>query len=176
VIAIYDRFTSRRAQLFSGCDSKFQELHPISRQYPERPILGIGALIFDADRILLAERGRDPLKGYWSLPGGVLETGESLEEGIRREVREETGLIVETEGIAEVFERIIRDAQGRAEYHYVLIDYFCRVAGGVECAGDDCSAIEWFRIEQLPGLRLTEGTLVVIRNAHEKYQRRSAGV
>jgi 8-oxo-dGTP diphosphatase len=124
----------------------------------------------------LAERGREPLKGFWSLPGGVLETGESLEAGIRREVLEETGLAVETEGVAEIFERIMLDAAGRAEYHYVLIDYFCRVTGGALSAGDDCSAAQWFELEELPGLLLTEGTLGVIEKAYETYQRRSARI
>jgi ADP-ribose pyrophosphatase YjhB (NUDIX family) len=136
----------------------------------------VGALVFDGDKILLAERGREPLKGYWSLPGGVLETGETLDAGIRREVLEETGLEVETAGIAEVFERIMRDSEGHPEYHYVLIDYFCRVTGGVLCAGDDCSAARWFEIKELPGLVLTEGTLGVIEKAYETYKRRSARV
>jgi 8-oxo-dGTP diphosphatase len=139
-------------------------------------VLGVGALVFDSDRILLAERGREPLKGCWSLPGGVVETGETLVAGICREVLEETGLIVETQGVAEIFERIMRDDQGRAEYHYVLIDYFCRVTGGVLCAGDDCSAAQWFTIKELPGLQLTAGTLGVIEKAYETYQRRSARV
>jgi 8-oxo-dGTP diphosphatase len=138
--------------------------------------LGVGALVFDGERILLAERGREPLKGYWSLQGGVLETGETLDAGVRREVLEETGLVVETAGVAEVFERIMPDADGRTEYHYVLIDYFCRVTGGELCAGDDCSAARWFGIDQLPGLLLTEGTLGVIEKAYETYQRRSARV
>src|SRR5450755_441889 len=100
------------------------------RSYPDRPFLGVGALIFDGDSILLVERGHEPLKGWWSLPGGILETGETLANGIRREVREETGLEVEPGAIVEVFERIMPDAEGRAQYHYVLIDYVCRVAGG----------------------------------------------
>src|SRR6266576_956396 len=102
-----------------------------SRRYPPRPILGVGAIIIDAGRVLLVERGREPLKGYWSLPGGVLETGEKLAEGIRREVLEETGLEIELLSVVEIFERIMRDAAGVAEYHYVLIDYLCRVTGGV---------------------------------------------
>ena len=136
----------------------------------------MGALIFEADRILLVERGREPLKGYWSLPGGVLETGETLEAGIRRELLEETGLIVQTDGIAEVFERIIRDEDGRAEYHYVLIDYFCSIKEGTLCAGDDCSAVRWFRIAELPHIKLTEGTLGVIEKSYETHQRRTARV
>jgi 8-oxo-dGTP diphosphatase len=106
----------------------------------------------------------------------VLETGETLESGIRREVLEETGLEIITEGIAEVFERIMPDAEGRAEYHYVLIDYFCRIAGGSPCPGDDCRAVRWFAVSELPGLLLTEGTLGVIEKAYETYQRRTARV
>ena len=133
-----------------------------NRRYPQRPILGVGALIFEQDRILLVERGRDPLKGYWSLPGGVLETGETLAEGIVREVREETGLDVRPAAVLEIFERIIRDAHGAAEYHYVLIDYVCRTTGGELCAGDDCSRVAWVSREALRNYRITEGTLPVI--------------
>src|SRR5690349_5279467 len=83
-----------------------------SRRYPQRPILGVGAIIIDTDRVLLVERGREPLKGYWSLPGGALETGEKLSEGIRREVLEETGLEIELLSVVEIFERIMWDAAG----------------------------------------------------------------
>jgi 8-oxo-dGTP diphosphatase len=138
--------------------------------------LGIGALIFDEGRILLAERGGEPLKGYWSLPGGVLEVGEALADGIRREVLEETGLVVEPDGIAEVFERIMRDASGAPEYHYVLVDYFCKVVGGSLCSGDDCSDARWFDLKELPGLLLTEGTLGVIEKTYETYKRRTARI
>jgi len=133
-----------------------------NRRYPQRPILGVGALIFEQDRILLVERGRDPLKGYWSLPGGVLETGETLAEGIVREVREETGLDVRPAAVLEIFERIIRDAQGKPEYHYVLIDYICRVAGGTLRAGDDVSKTAWVPHGKLADYRITPGTLPVI--------------
>lgn len=138
------------------------------RRYPKRPILGIGALIFKGKRILLAQRGKQPLMGWWSLPGGVLETGESLVDGIRREVREETGLDVKPLEIATVFERIIPDAEGRAEYHYVLIDYICRVTGGVAEPATDVSALAWVTEDELAGYRLTEGTLPVIREAFRK--------
>src|SRR5580700_2185563 len=133
-----------------------------NRRYPQRPILGVGALIFDEDKILLVERGKEPLKGYWSLPGGVLETGETLHEGVVREVREETGLEVEPLKMLEIFERIIRDSQGAAEYHYVLIDYICRVTGGSLRAADDASRAAWVPRRQLPAYRITTGTLPVI--------------
>ncbi len=142
-----------------------------SRRYPSRPFLGVGALIFDARKILLVERGKDPLKGYWSLPGGILETGEKLEEGIRREVREETGLEVEPLSIFEVFERIMPDAEGRPEYHYVLIDYLCRPVGGRLEAASDVSRAAWVAEQSLGDYRLTEGTLSVVERAFAKLQR-----
>ena len=132
------------------------------RRYPKRPMLGVGALIFEQDRILMAERGGEPLKGWWSIPGGLVETGESLDAAIRREVREETGLNVQPLGVIEIFERIMRDSEGAAEYHYVLIDYICRVKSGTACAGDDVSRVEWVRQADLQQLRITEGTLAVI--------------
>jgi len=138
-----------------------------SRRYPQRPILGVGAIIIDTDRVLLVERGREPLKGYWSLPGGALETGEKLSEGIRREVLEETGLEIELLSVVEIFERIMWDAAGVAEYHYVLIDYLCRVTGGILKAGDDVSQARWVERACLPQYRITEGTLPVIEKAFQ---------
>lgn len=117
-------------------------------------------------------RGRAPLKGYWSLPGGVLRTGERLRDGVRREVLEETGLEVEPSGIFEVFERIQTDAQGRTEYHYVLVDYLCRVKGGELRAADDAENARWVPREELGRYPITEGTLEVIRRAMRKGKRR----
>ena len=117
--------------------------------------------------MLLVERGREPLKGYWSLPGGVLETGERLEEGIRREVREETGLEIRIIEVVEIFERIMRDEKGAAEYHYVLIDYLCRAIGGKLAASDDVARVEWVPRTLLTQYRITEGTLPVIEKAFQ---------
>ena len=139
--------------------------HKDDRRYPERPILGVGAIIFDRGRVLLVERGKPPLQGFWSLPGGVVEAGEHLEEGIRREVLEETGLEVEPRGVFEIFERIMRDGAGRPEYHYVLIDYLCRVTGGTLCAASDCARAVWAPRRRLKEYRITEGTLPVIERA-----------
>jgi len=125
----------------------------------------VGAIILDRNRVLLVERGREPLKGYWSIPGGVLETGERLEEGLRREVREETGLEIRIVKIVEIFERIMRDQKGNAEYHYVLIDYLCRVSGGKLAAADDVARVEWVPRNALKQYRITEGTLPVIEKA-----------
>ncbi len=128
----------------------------------------MGALIVRQDSILLVERGRSPLKGYWSVPGGVLETGERLEEAVVREVREETGLVVKPLAVVEIFERIMRDRHGRAEYHYVLIDYLCKVVKGTPAPSDDARRVAWVRRSDLPGLKLTEGTLAVIEAAFRK--------
>ena len=141
------------------------------RRYPSRPFLGVGALIFDDKKILLVERGKEPLKGYWSLPGGILESGEKLEAAIRREVREETGLEIEPLSVFEIFERIMPDAGGRPEYHYVLIDYVCRPSGGHLQAASDVSSAVWVAKENLAEYRLTEGTLEVIERAFAKLQR-----
>ena len=141
------------------------------RRYPKRPIVGIGALIFDRDRILMAQRGKEPLKGWWSLPGGALEIGERLADGVRREVREETGLEIRPLGVLEIFERIMHDAIGAAEYHYVLVDYICRITGGELHAGDDVAVVEWVRRRDLPKLQITEGTLAVIEKGFRERRR-----
>jgi len=132
------------------------------RRYPEHPLLGVGALIFKGGSILMAQRGKAPLMGQWSLPGGLVETGESLENAVRREVLEETGLEVKPLGVLEIFERIIRNVEGGTEYHYVLLDYICRVTGGTLCAGDDACNVQWVERRALKDLHITEGTLAVI--------------
>jgi 8-oxo-dGTP diphosphatase len=141
------------------------------RRYPKHPLLGVGALIFTASGrrgpILLVERGGHPLKGYWSLPGGLVETGETLEDAVRREILEETGLRIQPVSRFEIFERIMRDASGRAEYHYVLADYVCKVVGGALRAGDDVSRAEWVRRSELDKYRITEGTREVIERAYD---------
>ena len=136
----------------------------------------MGALIFEGDSILLVERAGEPLKGYWSLPGGLVETGELIEDAVRREVREETGLLVELLSRFDIFERIMRDAEGRAEYHYVLVDYICRVVGGAPRAGDDVSRLEWVKRPELRNYRLTEGTLEAIERAFSNVRHGSSRV
>lgn len=131
----------------------------------------MGALIFRGDAILLVERGRDPLKGYWSLPGGLVETGERLEAAVTREIFEETGLRIRPSRLFEMFERIMPDASGRIEYHYVLADFVCTVVGGELLAGDDVNRAKWVRRSDLNEYRLTEGTLGVIEKAFRQRQK-----
>jgi len=131
----------------------------------------VGAIILKRNRVLLVERAKSPLKGYWSLPGGALETGEHLQEGIRREVLEETGLVVEPLRVVTIFERIMRDGKGKPEYHYVLIDYLCRVTGGTLRAADDVSRVAWVPRQSLDQYRITEGTVPVIEQAFRERAR-----
>jgi ADP-ribose pyrophosphatase YjhB (NUDIX family) len=136
-------------------------------------LLGVGAIVFKGDSILLVERAGKPLKGYWSLPGGLVETGETLDEAVRRETLEETGLHVRPLEQFEIFERIIRDAEGRAEYHYVLADYICKVTGGELAAADDANRAAWIKRSRLAELPITEGTLAVIERAYGARGKRS---
>jgi ADP-ribose pyrophosphatase YjhB (NUDIX family) len=115
----------------------------MQREYPSSPLVGVGAVIVDdAGRVLLIRRASEPLKGHWSLPGGLLELGESLTDGVRREVREETGLTVEPLELIELLDRIHREAE-RVRYHYVIADYLCRVTGGALQAASDADAARW---------------------------------
>jgi 8-oxo-dGTP diphosphatase len=139
----------------------------VTRRYPKHPLPGVGALIIRRSSILLVQRARSPLRGYWSLPGGLIETGETIEDALQREVLEETGLIIHPKKMFEIFERIILDTQGRAEYHYILHDYLCKVVGGELKAGDDAGRVAWVQRAKLNTLQLTEGTLEVIERAFQ---------
>ena len=116
------------------------------REFPQAPIVGVGAIIVDAGRVLLVQRGQEPSKGKWSLPGGMLELGESLHEGVVREVQEETGLKVKPVELIELLDRIVREENPegkRVRYHYVIADYLCRVVGGSLHASSDAEAVRW---------------------------------
>ena len=114
----------------------------MQREFPLAPLVGVGAVVVDGGRVLVVRRGTEPLRGQWSLPGGLLELGESLTEGAIREVREETGLTVEPVELIELLDRIHREGE-RVRYHYVIADYLCRVAGGQLQAASDADAVRW---------------------------------
>lgn len=134
----------------------------MSREYPEYPLVGVGAVVVHDHRVLLIRRGQPPLLGEWSLPGGLLECGESLREAVVREVREETSLVVETGEMLGVYERVIRGDGGRARYHYVLIDFFCSPVSGNLQAGSDAADVRWFSPDELPALNLADDTNAVV--------------
>jgi 8-oxo-dGTP diphosphatase len=140
----------------------------MKREYPDAPLVGVGAVIIENDRVLLVKRGHAPLLGEWSIPGGGLELGETVREAVAREAREETGLRVEPGELLGVYDRVLRDAEGHTQYHYVLIDFLCRrVAGEAQAAGDANEA-RWFTPEEVAKLSLAEDTADVIRKGLEK--------
>ena len=133
------------------------------REFPEIPLVGVGAIIIEESRVLLVKRAHPPLQAQWSIPGGVLEVGELVREAAVREAREETGLIVEPNDLLGVYDRILRTPEQRVQYHYVLIDFLCRRVGGELAAADDAAEVRWFTREELPALKLAEDTQDVIR-------------
>jgi 8-oxo-dGTP diphosphatase len=138
------------------------------RSYPDRPIVAVGAVVIDGDRVLLVQRGQEPLKGEWSLPGGAVEIGETLADALVREVREETALDVVVGPVVEVLDSIRRDPAGRAEYHYIIIDYACRVRGGTPMApscGTDAADVRWVAFDALADYRITTTASAVIQKA-----------
>ena len=136
-----------------------------SRTFPARPVVGVGAVVFDANRVLLVKRANEPLKGQWSLPGGAVELGERLEAAVAREVLEETGLAVDVGPVVEVLDRVQSADDGRTEYHYVIIDYLCRARGGQLARGSDADDVRWVELSELPAYRLTEKATAVIGKA-----------
>jgi len=137
----------------------------MKRAYPDHPIIGVGAVIIDSGRALLVRRNTDPLKGEWSVPGGVLELGEKLRDGAAREALEETGLHVEVGEVLDVFDSIFPDTDGRTQYHYVLIDFLCRPLSGEAAPGSDVSEVQWITAADLDHLNLRDSIAQVIRKA-----------
>ena len=144
-------------------------LMTMQREFPELPLVGVGAIIIEGDRVLLAKRAHPPIQGQWSIPGGVLEVGELVREAAIREAREETGLIVEPGELLGVYDRILRDDDKRVQYHYVLVDFLCRPVGGELQASSDAAEVRWFTREELRGLNLAEDTQEVIRKGFARF-------
>ena len=135
----------------------------MKREYPERPFVGVGAIIVEKGRVALIRRGRPPLEGDWAIPGGALELGETLREGAAREAFEETGLTIEPQDLLGVFDRLMRDGEGRVLYHYVLVDFLCKRIGGDLMASGDAIEAGWFTPGEVAGLGLPEDAAEVVK-------------
>jgi 8-oxo-dGTP diphosphatase len=137
----------------------------VTRRFPDRPVLSVGAVILRRNRVVLVKRGQPPLLGEWSLPGGVVEVGETLTEAVAREVLEETGLVVQAGPVVEVVERLDHADDGRVEYHFVIVDYLCRAESDGIVAGSDAADVRWVPVADLPAYRLTGTAMAVIERA-----------
>jgi 8-oxo-dGTP diphosphatase len=135
------------------------------RLYPRRPMVGVGAVVWRDGAVLLERRGQPPAQGSWSLPGGLVDVGETLEQAIAREVREECNIAVTVGPLLGVFEPIVRDDDGRIRYHYVVIDYLAVYAGGEVAIGDDAAELRWVPVEEVPGYPLLPATHDMIERA-----------
>ena len=138
---------------------------PIKREYPDAPRVGVGAVVLHEDRVLLVRRGGRPSPGKWSLPGGLVELGETTAEAVRREIAEECGCDIRVVGICGVIDRVVHDAEGRVRYHYVLIDYLAYVESDAVTAGSDAAEACWVSIDRVDELDVTEGLSDMIRRA-----------
>lgn len=146
----------------------------MGREFPDHPIVGVGGVVIHRGRALLIRRGQEPLKGEWSIPGGVVELGEELAEGVRRELKEETGLEVEPVEIIGVFDRIMRGGTdgARVRYHFVIVDYACRLKRGRLAPSSDVSDARWVLEKELPQYRLTEKATAVVLNAFAFFRKK----
>jgi 8-oxo-dGTP diphosphatase len=140
----------------------------MQREFPEVPLVGVGAIIIEDSRVVLVKRLHPPLQAQWSIPGGVLEVGELVREAAIREAREETGLMVDPGELLGVYDRVLRNAEQRVQYHYVLIDFLCRRVAGDLAAASDAAEVRWFTREELPALKLAADTLDVIGKGFAK--------
>ncbi len=152
---------------------------PSPREYPERPIVGVGGVLIENGKALLIRRGSEPLLGQWSIPGGTLELGETLLEGVAREMLEETGITVRVLDLIEVFERInpystpdSRDANVRPRFHFVIVDYLCEKISGEATAGGDATDVAFVSEEDLPHYQLTDAATRVLRSAFAMHRAR----
>jgi 8-oxo-dGTP diphosphatase len=140
----------------------------MQREFPETPLVGVGAIIIENARVVLVKRAHPPLQAEWSIPGGVLEVGELVREAAIREACEETGLTVDPGELLGVYDRVLRDPDKRVRYHYVLVDFLCRRVAGDLVAASDATEVRWFTREELPALKLAEDTIDVIHKGFDK--------
>jgi ADP-ribose pyrophosphatase YjhB (NUDIX family) len=146
----------------------------MKREFPDRPLVGVGGVVIHRGRVLLIRRGSEPLKGEWSIPGGLVELGEELAEGARRELKEETGLDVEPLEVLEVFDRIVRE-RGHVRYHFVIVDFACRLKGGRLRPASDVLEARWVRPVELRLFHLTEKATSVVLRAFDYLAKRKRG-
>jgi ADP-ribose pyrophosphatase YjhB (NUDIX family) len=137
----------------------------VSREYPDYPRVGVGAVVLDGDRVLLVQRGGATLTGKWSIPGGLVELGETTREAACREIAEECGLEIELVDVCGVLDRVIDDEAGRVRYHWVLVDYLAVARGGTLCAGDDAADARWVAIDEVERYDTTDGLMDMIKRA-----------
>ena len=162
----------------SGEESAVEATFPvtISREYPPAPLVAVAAVVLDDDgRVLMVERGRPPSQGMWALPGGLLDMGEAVRDGVVREVREETGAEIEVVELVDLFEPIHRDADGRIRYHFVVIDFWAHFRGGTVAPDDDAEQAAWVSLARLEDLPMEEATRRVVRKGHALWQKKEAG-
>lgn len=135
------------------------------REYPIVPRVGVGAVVLDGSRVLLVRRGKAPAHGKWSLPGGLVELGETTREAVRREIAEECGLAIRVGGVCGVLDRVIRDDAGRIRYHWVLVDFVAFAESGTLCAASDADEAQWVEVDEVERLDTTDGLVDMIRRA-----------
>ena len=146
----------------------------MSREYPDSPRVGVGAVILDGDCVLLIQRGGTTLPGKWSIPGGLVELGETTRDAVCREIAEECGLEIELVDVCGVLDRVVRDPDGRVRYHWVLVDFLAVVRGGTLCAGDDAADARWVPIDEVETYDTTDGLMDMIRRAMALRERAKA--
>ncbi|MEM3378643.1 MAG: NUDIX hydrolase [Candidatus Bathyarchaeia archaeon] len=142
----------------------------MKKEYPERPVVGVGAIIIKDGKILLEKRKSAPAKGEWSVPGGLVELGESIEQAVIREVKEETGLDVASPRLVDVIDHISLDEKGAVKYHFVIIDYFVSVTGGELRAASDADDLKWVPLDEVEQYDLTESFRRFFRQNRQKLE------
>ena len=134
----------------------------MAREYPAHPVVGVGAVVVRDGMALIIKRAHEPRKGEWSLPGGLLELGESLQDAARREIKEETGLDIEVGPVIETFDRVHRDDEGRIRYHFVIVDFVCWSASGDALPGSDADGVAWVSAEAIDDYKVNDHAKAVI--------------